>query len=103
MKWGSKRIDGPERIVSFQILPVPGYLDGGKVRRSFRKLSRWFSSLPEMAKKDLADFFETNNGQLTLGFAALVIFGSLFLAAVTTILFFVYSFIKLASHYSHPG
>lgn len=44
-KWGSRRVDGAERVVQLNIEPVPMFLSGKKVRAFFRPMFRFFSSL----------------------------------------------------------
>jgi len=56
--WGSVRVDGPWQIVDFQVAPVSLFLDGRRMKKTFKTLFIWLGSLIKAIKSDLKDYFE---------------------------------------------
>jgi hypothetical protein len=88
-KWGQIRVSGIKKMVSVQIDSVPIFLDGGKIKRCWRKGFKFFRSLPSALKSDLKDFL----GSEPFIYFIFLLAGLLGICLLLTVLYFVITFI----------
>ena len=93
-KWGDRRVNRPERIVSLDILPVPVSLDGRKIWRVIWGFLRWILSLPKLIGNQWMAFAKTEHFDLCFGIFSIVMI-SIFVSGFMCLLgYIIIAFIK---------